>query len=179
MTRESSACMQSTKSSATVFDSILDAVEQSLFRALLALICQRALLFIKVNPAVVIGFDKLYQAGLYASAGLWSIDFVLCDRDTVLPLALIVFERETPLYADMKFLDWLRQLCADIALPIIEIPRNSAFLATDLQPLIEPLFTNPERTVIHPPVGNEMSKGSKEQQRKKSAYHPIYNLPIH
>ncbi|MEZ4732157.1 MAG: DUF2726 domain-containing protein [Caldilineaceae bacterium] len=74
---------------------VLDPVEQSLYRALTLVICQRALLFAKINLNDLLSAPSCDKASSdLAQLAHYRADFVLCDREAMRPLAVIFLATE-------------------------------------------------------------------------------------
>lgn len=155
-------------------DSMLDPVEQSLYRALTVVLCQRALLFAKIS------LDDLFTTPPYLQVGHeWEqlaqqrIDFLLCDRDSMRPLGAILFTADEGCAGQSDYSDQMAQVCADAGLPVVRLQRQATYLMHQLTPLIESLltphayrndFTNGDRLV--PVIG---STGAKKPARRTTA----------
>ncbi len=158
-------------------ESMLDPIEQSLYRALSGVLCQRALLFTKIN------LGDLFTVPLYHSTeGEWGIlanqrlDFVLCDRDSMRPLAIILFADSTVRANQVDYAEKVAQLCAEVGLPLVRLERQSAYFMHQLIPLIENLlssssrrddYTNGDRAL---PTTNAAHKQAHKQGRRQPAY---------
>lgn len=125
-----------------VRDSMLDPVEQSLYRALTLVLCQRALLFTKIN------LGDLFMASPYGQAGSQCggleqqrVDFVLCDRDSIRPLAVILFAADPARSGQADYSEQIVQVCTDAGLPVVRLQRQSTYLMHQLTPLIESVLT--------------------------------------
>lgn len=152
-------------------DSMLDPVEQSLYRALTVVLCQRALLFAKIS------LGDLFTAPPYQQVGQeWEhlaqqrIDFLLCDRDSMRPLGAILFADDAVCAGQSDYADQVTQVCTEAGLPVVCLQRQATYLMHQLTPLIESLltpsahrndFTNGERLV--PVIG---SNGAKKTARR-------------
>lgn len=126
-------------------DSMLDPIEQSLYRALSGVLCQRALLFTKINLGDL--FTPLYQPVENELGALahQRIDFVLCDRDSMRPLAIILFTDSTPRPGQVDHAEAIAQVCDGAGLPLVRLERQSAYFMHQLIPLIETLLTSNAR----------------------------------
>jgi hypothetical protein len=158
-------------------ESMLDPIEQSLYRALSGVLCQRALLFTKIN------LGDLFTTPLYHSTeGEWGIlanqrlDFVLCDRDSMRPLAIILFADSTARANQVDYAEKVAQLCTEVGLPLVRLERQSAYSMHQLIPLIENLlssssrrddYTNGDRAL---PTTNAAHKQAHKQGRRQPAY---------
>ena len=125
-----------------VRDSMLDPVEQSLYRALTVVLCQRALLFAKIN------LGDLFTAAPYGQAGCelgdleqQRVDFVLRDRDSMRPLAVILFAAEPARSGQTDYAEQIAQVCTAAGLPVVRLQRQSTYLMHQLTPLIESVLT--------------------------------------
>ncbi|MCE7987741.1 MAG: DUF2726 domain-containing protein [Caldilinea sp. CFX5] len=161
----------------TIRESMLDPIEQSLYRALSGVLCQRALLFTKIN------LGDLFMAPVYHSAeGEWGtlanqrIDFVLCDRDSMRPLALILFADSALRANQVDCSERIAQLCAEVGLPLVRLERQSAYVMHQLIPLIENLlsstprrddFTNGDRAM---PATTTTDQPNSKRGRRLPAY---------
>lgn len=161
----------------TIRESMLDPIEQSLYRALSGVLCQRALLFTKIN------LGDLFTAPVYHSAeSEWGalasqrVDFVLCDRDSMRPLAIILFADNASRANQVDCAERIAQLCAEVGLPLVRLERQSAYFMHQLIPLIENLlstsgrrddFSNGDRAL--PPT-----PGSSQPNNKRSRRQPAY-----
>lgn len=130
----------------TIRESMLDPIEQSLYRALSGVLCQRAHLFMKIN------LGDLFTTSLYHAADSeWGIlasqrvDFVLCDRDSMRPLAIILFADSTLRINQTDCSEKIAQLCAEVGLPLVRLERQSAYFMHQLIPLIENLLSSNSR----------------------------------
>lgn len=157
----------------TIRESMLDPIEQSLYRALSGVLCQRALLFTKIN------LGDLFTAPVYHPAeSEWAtlasqrIDFVLCDRDSMRPLALILFADNALRASQADCSERIAQLCAEVGLPLVRLERQSAYFMHQLIPLIENLlssssrrddFTNGDRVIPTAAMGQSNNKRSRRQ----------------
>jgi hypothetical protein len=163
----------------TIRDSMLDPIEQSLYRALNGMLCQRALLFTKIN------LSDLFTAPVYSPAGSelgalahQRVDFVLCDRDSMRPLAIILFADNSPLP------DQIAQLCADAGLPVVRLERQPAYFMHQLAPIVETLltdsacyddFSNGDRLITTGLTGASTSIGGQNSKRgRKQPAYPGY-----
>lgn len=127
-------------------DSMLDPIEQSLYRALSSVLCQRALLFTKIN------LGDLFMPSLYHPAdnelgalAQQRVDFVLCDRESMRPLAIILFADSTARPDQADPVEQIAQVCANAGLPLVRLERQSAYFMHQLIPLIETLLTSNAR----------------------------------
>ncbi len=130
----------------TIRESMLDPIEQSLYRALSGVLCQRALLFTKIN------LGDLFTAPVYHSTeSEWGtlanqrVDFVLCERDSMRPLAIILFADSALRASQSDCSERIAQLCAEVGLPLVRLERQSAYFMHQLIPLIENLLTSAPR----------------------------------
>ena len=164
-----------------VRDSMLDPIERSLYRALNLVICQRALLFTKINlgdlVATTAHSSQRSEVGELADQ---RVDFVLCDRDSMRPIAIILLEDGGSGVGHAKQADPIAQLCVSAGLPLVRIPRQHSYLIQQLTPVIEPLllggavgndFTNGDRLRESPvtSIAQAMRRGSRHV-RKQPAY---------
>ena len=123
-------------------DSMLDPVEQSLYRALSVVLCQRALLFAKINLGDLFTAPPYHQAGSeWEYLAQQRIDFVLCERDSMRPLAALLFVADAthPDQADDS--EQIVQVCMAAGLPVARLQRQSTYFMHQLTPLIESLLT--------------------------------------
>ncbi len=160
-----------------VRDSMLDPTERSLYRALNLVICQRALLFAKIilGDLLAMGADAP-QSDEFGPLTNQRVDFVLCDRDSMRPIAIILLEAAGSSVGQADRSDQVAQLCASVGLPLIWLPRQNNYLMQHLTPAIEPLliggsmgndFTNGDRvgtTIAH------AMRGGPKHRRKQPAY---------
>ncbi len=141
-----------------VRDSMLDPMERSLYRALNLVICQRALLFAKINLgdllATAISGTKSSELGQLAEQ---RVDFVLCDRDSMRPIAIILLEGTGARVGCADQSDQVAQLCASVGLPLIWLQRQNNYLMQQLTPIIEPLL-------IDGSVGNDFTNGDRMRE---------------
>lgn len=133
-----------------ICESMLDPIEQSLYRALSGVLCQRALLFMKINVG------DLFTTPVYHSTDSeWRtlasqrVDFVLCDRDSMRPMAIILFvdsavDRAVRTH-QAGCVEKIAKLCAEVGLPLVRLERQSAYFMHQLIPLIENLLSNSAR----------------------------------
>ena len=122
-----------------VRDSMLDPVEQSLYRALTVILCQRALLFTKINLGDLFTTSPYRQAGSeLGHLEQQRVDFVLCDRDSMRPVAVILFAAGSGQTDDSE---QIVQVCTAAGLPVVRLQRQSTYLMHQLTPLIESLLT--------------------------------------
>ncbi|MBX3011816.1 MAG: DUF2726 domain-containing protein [Caldilineaceae bacterium] len=126
-----------------VRDSVLDPVEHSLYRALTLVLCQRAVVLTKLAlgdlfwlPPHNDGSTRLPQP---------TIDFVICDRDSLRPLGVILLEEAATHREPTSRTAQITQSCAQAGLPVVCLPRQQAYLMHQLTPLIEPLLQGPAR----------------------------------
>jgi hypothetical protein len=124
---------------------MLDPIEQSLYRALSGVLCQRALLFTKIN------LGDLFTVPVYHAESEWRtlanqrIDFVLCERDSMRPLAIILFADSAQRANQIDCSERIAQLCAEVGLPLVRLERQSAYFMHQLIPLIENLLSSTPR----------------------------------
>lgn len=123
----------------TLRANILDPIEQSLYRALTLVLCQRALLFAKINLADL--FITATYGATVIDLARYAVDFVLCDRETMRPLAVILFESEGVSGAG-EATEKSAQICAAAGLPVVRLKRQHSYMMPYLSSIIEPLLTN-------------------------------------
>lgn len=166
-----------------VRDSMLDPVEQSLYRALTVVLCQRALLFTKIN------LGDLFTAPPYSQVGSalgdlaqQRVDFVLCERDSMRPLAVILFAADPARAGQADDAEQIAQVCTAAGLPVVRLQRQSTYLMHQLTPLVESVltanahrndFTNGDR--LAPTTGGNgavktTTKATDVRRRKLPAY---------
>ena len=127
----------------TLRDSMLDPVELSLYRALTLVLCQRALLFTKTRLS-----DLFAVASFHSTEREWEqladqrLDFVLCDRDSIRPIGVILFEAERSFYGYHDQSDQVAQFCSRAGLPVLRIQRQPTYFMQQLMGVIEPLLTS-------------------------------------
>lgn len=154
-------------------ESMLDPIEQSLYRALSGVLCQRALLFMKISVG------DLFTAPVYHSVDSeWRtlanqrVDFVLCDRDSMRPLAIILFADSTVRPQQDEYAEKIARLCTEVGLPLVRLERQSAYFMHQLIPLIENLlsssgrrddYTNGDRTKPATAMTLPMNKRTRRQ----------------
>jgi len=80
--------------------------------------------------------------GLLASQ---RVDFVLCDRDSMRPLAIILFADNALRANQTDCSEKIIQLCAQVGLPLVRLERQSAYFMHQLIPLIENLLSSSSR----------------------------------
>ena len=169
----------------TLRASMLDPVELSLYRALTLVLCQRALLFTKIRLS-----DLFAVAGFSATESEWEqlaeqrLDFVLCDRDSIRPTAVILFEAERSFYGQHDQSDQVAQFCSRAGLPVVRIQRQPAYFMQQLMGIIEPLVTGStakenhrnnqlhESSTIDPM--HELNTGCKPKRNRKVPAYPGY-----
>lgn len=125
----------------TLRANILDPMEQSLYRALTLVLCQRALLFAKIN------LGDLFTTSAYGATATdlaqlahYPVDFVLCDREAMRPLAVIFVEAEgTSRHKEET--EKSAQICAAAGLPVVRLQRQHSYMMPYLTSIIEPLLT--------------------------------------
>lgn len=123
-------------------DSMLDPVEQSLYRALTVVLCQRALLFTKINLSDLFTTPPYSQAsGEWRHLAHQRVDFVLCERDSMRPLAVILFAADTARSGQYDYSEQIAQVCTAAGLPVVRLQRQSTYFMQQLTPLIESLLT--------------------------------------
>lgn len=122
-------------------ESMLDPIERSLYRALNIVLCQRALLFTKIN------LSDLFAIAYNASGDLsqlidQKVDFVVCDRDSMRPMGVILFEEDASVPKQEHPSEQIVQLCTQAGLPVVRLRRQPTYLMHQLTSIIEPLLTN-------------------------------------
>lgn len=157
-----------------VRDSLFDSAESSLYRALSLVVCQRALLFTKIRLGELIAnLESGSEAAEADELADRRVDFVLCDRNTVQPIAIILLEEEGARGDYLQESEKLGQMCMSVGLPLVWLPRQNSYLMQQLTPVVEPLllgstvrndFNNGDRVMIH-----ALRNGSKVL-RKQPAY---------
>jgi len=126
----------------TLRDSMLDPVELSLYRALTLVLCQRALLFTKIRLSDLFAVDSFSSTeSEWEQLADQRLDFVLCDRDSIRPIGVILFEAERLFYGQHDQSEQVAQFCSRAGLPVVRIPRQPAYLMQQLMLMVEPLLT--------------------------------------
>jgi len=121
---------------------VLDPVEQSLYRALTLVICQRALLFAKINLSDLFSVPSSNKASSdLVQLAHAQVDFVLCDREAMQPLAVILLATEEATDQE-DTADKRAQLCKAAGLPVIRLERQNSYFMPQLTALIEPLLAD-------------------------------------
>ena len=150
----------------TLRDSMLDPVELSLYRALTLVLCQRALLFTKIRVS-----DLFAVASFHSTESEWEqladqrLDFVLCDRDSIRPVGVILFEAERTFYGYHDQSDQVAQFCSRAGLPVVRIQRQPTYFMQQLMSMIEPLLTGSSKN---------------QESHKNSQLHEAGNIdPMH
>lgn len=119
---------------------LLDPAEQSLYRALTLVLCQRALLFVKIHLSDLFAAPGDSTAGVApVQPAYYPLDFVLCDRNTLRPLAVILLEKEVA-PTDEEGVDKGAELCAAAGLPVVRLQRQPTYLMPHLISMLEPLL---------------------------------------
>lgn len=166
-------------------DSMLDPIELSLYRALTLVLCQRALIFTKLSLSdlfAVTSFNSVKSE--WEQLADQRIDFVLCDRDSVRPIGVILFEAEQPFYGYHDQSDQVAQFCSRAGLPVVRIPRQPTYFMQQLMAIIEPLLTSStnkeshKNNPLHESVGIDpmhgLNKGCKPKRMRKLPAYPGY-----
>lgn len=123
-------------------DSMLDPVELSLYRALTLVLCQRALLFTKVSLSTLFAVTTVNSTeSEWEQLADQRLDFVLCDRDSVRPIAGILFAAELS-YGQYDPTEQVAQFCSKAGFPLVRIQRQPSYLMQQLMLIIEPLLTS-------------------------------------
>lgn len=165
-------------------DSMLDPAEQSLYRALTLILCQRALLFTKICLGDLLAFPPSSQTeGEGRQVTQQRVDFVLCDRDSLRPLGAILLIADSTHAGQYDASAQIDQLCTEAGLPVVWLPRQSSYLMHQLTPLIEALltpnahrndFTNGDRLILPATAGPGPARATMSttprRQRKQPAY---------
>lgn len=137
-----------------VQECILAAGEYSLYHALTLVIAQRALLLPKmplhtlVAPTTAPGKPSSASTSRTTTTVLdhHVADFVLCDRRTTRPLAVILVDGSTKSdHVEVAHCDSTARLCEKAGLRVLRIHAKSAYRMDLLQRLIEPLLTDDPR----------------------------------
>ncbi len=161
-------------SSYFVRDSLLDPVECTLYKALSLVVCQRALLFAKIRLDDLLATTALdTKADKPDQLVNRRVDFVLCDRDTLRPLAIILLEEKGAHTGYDTEAEQIAQLCTYAGVPLVWLPRQNNYLMQHLSSVIEPLlaggsvgndFSNGDRLLVH------AMRGGAKSHRKQPSY---------
>lgn len=131
-----------------VQESILAADEYSLYHALTLVVAQRALLLPKVTVsrlvAPTITESKTTQT-TPSNFEQYVADFVLCDRATTRPIAIILIDDAKPNHARTALNDSMTRLCENAGLTVLRLGTKSAYRMDVLQRMIEPLLSTDPR----------------------------------
>lgn len=149
----------------TIRESMLDPIEQSLYRALSGVLCQRALLFTKINLGDLLTAPVYHAESEWRTLASQRIDFVLCDRDSMRPLALIVFADNALRANQADCSERIAQLCAEVGLPLVRLERQSAYFMHQLIPLIENLLSST-------PHRDDFTNGDRVMSAMKTTHQP-------
>ena len=136
----------------SVCDSLLDPAAGSLYKALSLVICQRAQLFVKIRLGELL--TTAASGGIAGPLAERQVDFVLCDRETLRPLAIIMLAAEDAQVRDGEEAEQLTELCLQAKLPLIWLQRQSSYMMPQLTAVIEPLLVGGS-------VGNDDSNGER------------------
>jgi hypothetical protein len=141
--------------------------------------------------------DLLAVSAYSTAANEWGrlahqrIDFVLCDRDSMRPIGIILVEADAMHVGPHDPSEQVAQLCAKAGLPVVRLQRQPTYMMHQLSSMIEPLltgnarrddFSNGDRvqgagratTVVPTATANATSKGLKPKQVRKQPAYPGY-----
>lgn len=132
----------------TLCNSILDPVELSLYRALTLVLCQRAVLFtkIRVNDLFVVNTFSAIE-NEWEQVADQQLDFVLCDRDSIRPIGVVLFETEQAFYGQHDQSDQVVHFCNRAGLPVVRLKRQPAYFMQQIMGIIEPILSGNGTTI--------------------------------
>ncbi|MEZ4866238.1 MAG: DUF2726 domain-containing protein [Caldilineaceae bacterium] len=149
-----------------VHNNMLDPIERSLYHALHLVICQRAFLFTKVHLSDLISASA-GQSALLDNQELTTqrADFVLCDRNTTRPLAIILLlDPNHSLSEQSERIGHTAKICTEVGLPVVGIQRQSIYAMHDLSSVIEPLLANSSHS-------DDFTNGDRIEEQETPAGH--------
>lgn len=163
-------------------ESVLDPVERSLYRALNVVICQRALLLTKINLGDLFWNAYNTTGGELGPLAQQKVDFVVCERDSMRPMGIILFTEDDTLPAQNPQSERIAQLCTQAGLPVVRLQRQQTYLMHQLTPMIEPLlashtvsddYSNGDRALEPAKGGQSLCNSNKHKQGRKP-HQPAY-----
>jgi len=128
-------------------ETLLEHSERSLYHALSLVVAQRALILTKVKlSAILAPTAALGQQIAATRLDRYTVDFVLCDRQTTRPLLVIQQEEASSKSgAANNVNDLIERMSSSCGLPMIRLSTQSAYRMDLLLRLIEPYLVDDKR----------------------------------
>jgi len=131
----------------SIQETVLATEERSLYQALTLVVAQRALLLTKVKLSALLSPNASQSQHLaYTQLDRYTVDFVLCDRNTTRPLLVVLCDRApTDNCALNNPNDMIERLAHSASLPIVRVEQSAAYRMDMLLRLIDPYLAGDSR----------------------------------